>query len=231
MRGTQYDEEAVAREAEPSPHFGGRAQPGDVIGLETGGEQTHVGETTEDENKRRRDAEDEAATRRNRQEARRTTPSGLDATVGRTAVADLADSRARAPAPRAPDSEPIKADPETIGVSLPRPSPIESFQIPSGRKRLPSGCTHTRRVHPSSASLDQQAKRRWREQAESADNDTSGFLVRSLAARNQACALLGAHRRQLPCADRASSRLAATASPLPVRVGVSLRALPRAAVG
>jgi hypothetical protein len=50
--------------AEPSPHLGGRAQPGDVIGLETGGERTHVGETTEDENKRRRDAEHEAATRR-----------------------------------------------------------------------------------------------------------------------------------------------------------------------
>jgi uncharacterized protein YjbJ (UPF0337 family) len=58
----QRDEEAVTREAEPSPHFGGRAQPGDVIGVETGGEQTHVGETTEDENKRRRDAEDEFAT-------------------------------------------------------------------------------------------------------------------------------------------------------------------------
>ena len=58
----QRDEEAVAREAEPSPHFGGRAQPGDVIGVETGGEQTHVGETTEDENSRRRDAEDEFAT-------------------------------------------------------------------------------------------------------------------------------------------------------------------------
>ena len=62
----QPDEEAVAREAEPSPHFGGRAQPGDVIGMETGGEQTHVGETTEDENNRRRDAEDEFATGSNR---------------------------------------------------------------------------------------------------------------------------------------------------------------------
>jgi len=28
-----------------------------VIGLETGGERTHIGETAEDENKRRRDAE------------------------------------------------------------------------------------------------------------------------------------------------------------------------------
>ena len=63
-----HDEEA-AREADPSPHFGGRAQPGDVIGVETGGEQTHVGETAEDENKRRRDAEDEV-TGRNRREPR-----------------------------------------------------------------------------------------------------------------------------------------------------------------
>ena len=57
-------EEAVAREGEPSPHFGGRAQPGDVLGVETGGEQTHVGETTEDENDRRRDAEDVARGRK-----------------------------------------------------------------------------------------------------------------------------------------------------------------------
>jgi hypothetical protein len=47
----------TARETDPSPHFDGRAQPGDVIGLETGGERTHVGETAEDENKRRIDAE------------------------------------------------------------------------------------------------------------------------------------------------------------------------------
>jgi hypothetical protein len=40
-----------------SPHFEGRAQPGDVIGLETGGESTHIGDTADDENKRRRDAE------------------------------------------------------------------------------------------------------------------------------------------------------------------------------
>lgn len=61
-RGTA---EPIGRAAEHSPHPGGRAQPGDVIGVETGGEQTHVGETTEDENKRRRDAEEEAAQRRN----------------------------------------------------------------------------------------------------------------------------------------------------------------------
>jgi hypothetical protein len=57
-------EQVRARERDPddrtgdvSPHFDGRAQPGDVIGFETGGERTHVGETADDENKRRRDAE------------------------------------------------------------------------------------------------------------------------------------------------------------------------------
>jgi hypothetical protein len=40
-----------------SPHFEGRAQPGDVLGIETGGERTHVGDTAEDENSRRRVAE------------------------------------------------------------------------------------------------------------------------------------------------------------------------------
>jgi hypothetical protein len=43
--------------AEPSPHFDGRAQPGDVLGLETGGERTYVGDTADDENTRRKDAE------------------------------------------------------------------------------------------------------------------------------------------------------------------------------
>jgi hypothetical protein len=55
-------EEVVAKDrsdtaGDVSPHLGGRAQPGDVLGLETGGEQTHVGDTSEDENERRRDAE------------------------------------------------------------------------------------------------------------------------------------------------------------------------------
>ena len=40
-----------------SPHFEQRAQPGDVLGIETGGERTGVGDTAEDEDKRRRDAE------------------------------------------------------------------------------------------------------------------------------------------------------------------------------
>jgi sporulation protein YlmC with PRC-barrel domain len=46
-----------------SPHLAGRAQPGDVLGVETGGERTYVGETSEDENKRRRDAEEAARKR------------------------------------------------------------------------------------------------------------------------------------------------------------------------
>jgi hypothetical protein len=39
-----------------SPHYGGRAQPGDVLGIETGGETTGIGDTAEDEDERRRDA-------------------------------------------------------------------------------------------------------------------------------------------------------------------------------
>lgn len=45
------------RADEDSPHFEGRAQPGDVLGVETGGERTSIGDTSEDENKRRREAE------------------------------------------------------------------------------------------------------------------------------------------------------------------------------
>jgi hypothetical protein len=44
-----------------SPHFGGRSQPGDVLGFETGGETTSLGDTSEDENKRRHDLEKDAA--------------------------------------------------------------------------------------------------------------------------------------------------------------------------
>ena len=39
------------------PPFDGHAQPGDVIGIETGGERTHVGDTADGENRRRRVAE------------------------------------------------------------------------------------------------------------------------------------------------------------------------------
>jgi PRC-barrel domain len=48
---------ARADERDVSPHFEGRAQPGDVLGIETGGERTHMGETADDENKRRQTAE------------------------------------------------------------------------------------------------------------------------------------------------------------------------------
>lgn len=57
----ERDRETVAPGGEASPHAGGRAQPGDVLGIETGGERTYVGDTDEDENKRRRDAERAAA--------------------------------------------------------------------------------------------------------------------------------------------------------------------------
>ena len=46
----------VGRE-DVSPHFEGRAQPGDILGIETGGERTYIGDTSEDENTRRRRAE------------------------------------------------------------------------------------------------------------------------------------------------------------------------------
>lgn len=44
------------REGDVSPHFDNRAQPGDVLGIETGGETTSIGDSAEDEDKRRRDA-------------------------------------------------------------------------------------------------------------------------------------------------------------------------------
>jgi PRC-barrel domain len=56
------DRELVtARAGETSVHAGDRAQPGDVIGVATGGEQTHIGDTAKDEDERRRDAENAAA--------------------------------------------------------------------------------------------------------------------------------------------------------------------------
>jgi PRC-barrel domain len=62
----RYERERVVAQArsdvtvgrdDVSPHFEGRAQPGDVLGIETGGERTYVGDTSEDENSRRRSAE------------------------------------------------------------------------------------------------------------------------------------------------------------------------------
>jgi hypothetical protein len=40
-----------------------RAQPGDVIGIESDGETTELGDTAEDEDERRRDAEEAARER------------------------------------------------------------------------------------------------------------------------------------------------------------------------
>jgi hypothetical protein len=58
MRRERSSREERAEATDVSPHFEGRAQPGDVLGLETGGERTSIGETKEDENKRRQDAQD-----------------------------------------------------------------------------------------------------------------------------------------------------------------------------
>jgi len=54
---TRERELVVGKEGDVSSHAGGRAQPGDVIGLDEGGERTYLGDTSEDENERRRDAE------------------------------------------------------------------------------------------------------------------------------------------------------------------------------
>ena len=45
--------EAHAAAHDSSPHHDQRAQPGDVLGIETGGEETHIGDSREDEDKRR----------------------------------------------------------------------------------------------------------------------------------------------------------------------------------
>jgi hypothetical protein len=59
VRDVHQREHVTARSDayDDSPHLDGRAQPGDVIGIETGGERTHVGETAEDEDQRRRTSE------------------------------------------------------------------------------------------------------------------------------------------------------------------------------
>lgn len=49
---------AAARDrGDVSPHFDRRARPGDVLGIETGGERTGIGDTADDENRQREDAE------------------------------------------------------------------------------------------------------------------------------------------------------------------------------
>jgi hypothetical protein len=54
-RTESQTERSEARDT--SPHFGGRAQPGDVLGVETEGETTSIGDTKEDEEKRLENAE------------------------------------------------------------------------------------------------------------------------------------------------------------------------------
>jgi hypothetical protein len=56
-KASDTDRPTTVHEKEDSPFFDGRAQPGDVLGLDTGGERTYVGDTADDENERRRDAE------------------------------------------------------------------------------------------------------------------------------------------------------------------------------
>jgi hypothetical protein len=78
-RETFERERATARErtdagtrasGEVSPHFDQRAQPGDVLGIETGGERTGIGDTSDDENRRRQAAEQAAADDEPRQSER-----------------------------------------------------------------------------------------------------------------------------------------------------------------
>jgi hypothetical protein len=54
-------EDDRTKPGDPSPHQGGRAQPGDVIGIETAGERSYIGDTAESENDRREAAERDAA--------------------------------------------------------------------------------------------------------------------------------------------------------------------------
>jgi hypothetical protein len=60
-RSWSDDDEIRAERSDTSPHVDGRAQPGDVLGLKTGGERTSIGDTSEDENERRRDTEETVA--------------------------------------------------------------------------------------------------------------------------------------------------------------------------
>jgi hypothetical protein len=54
VRDTAHDTTGVAGWPEPASE---RAQPGDVLGIERGGETTTLGETAEDEDKRRTSSE------------------------------------------------------------------------------------------------------------------------------------------------------------------------------
>jgi hypothetical protein len=56
MADPKKPEEQETDPGDVSPHYGGRAQPGDILGIETGGETTKIGATPEDEDKVRKDA-------------------------------------------------------------------------------------------------------------------------------------------------------------------------------
>jgi len=56
------DELRTAPRSNPNPDTE-RAQPGDVIGIETDGETTELGDTAEDEDERRREAREDGPTR------------------------------------------------------------------------------------------------------------------------------------------------------------------------
>lgn len=55
--------DANARPRDESPHYDGRAQPGDVLGIETSGERTEIGDTANDEDERRREGIESAPER------------------------------------------------------------------------------------------------------------------------------------------------------------------------
>lgn len=65
MPALRFNQEQVMSEPKDSGSWPDpeqeRAQPGDVLGIERGGETTSLGDTDEHENKRRRDAEEENA--------------------------------------------------------------------------------------------------------------------------------------------------------------------------
>jgi hypothetical protein len=59
VAGTRDDRrrDDVGRDDLRAPAVGERAQPGDILGIESGGERTGLGDTAEDEDRRREDAE------------------------------------------------------------------------------------------------------------------------------------------------------------------------------
>ena len=56
-RERDSDSSSTRARDDESPYVDGRAQPGDVLGIETGGERTGIGDSAEDEDKRRQTAE------------------------------------------------------------------------------------------------------------------------------------------------------------------------------